>query len=61
MPCPSPGDLPDPEIEPTSLTFPALAGRFFNTLRMWVLCFLGLIFLVVVKSQVLIGLSSSYS
>ena len=25
---PSPGDLPDPEIE---LKFPALAGRFFTT------------------------------
>ena len=28
LPCPSPGDLPDPEIEPTS---PELAGRFFTT------------------------------
>ena len=27
-PFPSPGDLPDPGIEPTS---PALAGRFFTT------------------------------
>ena len=26
LPCPSPGDLPDPRIEPVS---PALAGRFF--------------------------------
>ena len=25
---PSPGDLPDPEIEPTSLVSPALVGRF---------------------------------
>ena len=25
------GDLPDPDIEPTSLTSSALAGRFFNT------------------------------
>ena len=24
LPCPSPGDLPDPGIEPTSLTSPAL-------------------------------------
>jgi len=29
--CPPPGDLPNPGIEPTSLTFPALAGRFFTT------------------------------
>ena len=28
LPFPSPGDLPDPEIEPSS---PALAGRFFTT------------------------------
>ena len=26
LPCPPPGDLPDPRIEPTSLTSPALAG-----------------------------------
>ena len=26
LPCPSPWDLPDPGIEPTSLTSPALAG-----------------------------------
>ena len=25
------GDLPDPEAEPPSLVFPALAGRFFTT------------------------------
>ena len=29
--CPRPGDLPDPSIEPLSLTSPALAGRFFTT------------------------------
>ena len=28
LPFPSPGDLPDPGIEPVS---PALAGRFFTT------------------------------
>ena len=28
---PPPGDLPNPEIEPTSLASPALAGRFFTT------------------------------
>ena len=31
LPFPSPGDLPDPGIEPESLMFPALAGRFFTT------------------------------
>ena len=29
VPCPSPGDLPDPGIESASLTSPVLAGRFF--------------------------------
>ena len=28
---PSPGDLPDPRIEPMSLASPALAGRFLTT------------------------------
>ena len=27
---PTPGDLPDPGTEPTSLASPALAGRFFT-------------------------------
>ena len=31
LPFPSPGDLPDPGIEPTSLESPALAGQFFTT------------------------------
>ena len=30
-PCPPPGDLPDPGIEPLSLTSPALAGGVFTT------------------------------
>ena len=35
LPFPSPGDLPDPGIEPMSVTFPALAGRFFTTSATW--------------------------
>ena len=31
LPFPSPGDLPDPGIEPASLMSPALAGGFFTT------------------------------
>ena len=31
LPCPPPGDLPDPGIEPMSLMSPALAGVFFTT------------------------------
>ena len=30
LPCPPPGDLPDPGIEPMSLMSPALAGEFFT-------------------------------
>ena len=34
--CPPPGDLPNPGIEPVSLTSPALAaGRFFTTSTTW--------------------------
>ena len=35
MPCPSPGDLPDPEIEPEFLMSPALAGGLFTTSASW--------------------------
>ena len=31
LPCPPPGDLPDPRTGPVSLMSPALAGRFFTT------------------------------
>ena len=33
LPFPPPGDLPNPGIEPMSLTPSALAGRFFTTKR----------------------------
>ena len=35
LPCPAPGDLPDPGVEPMSLTFLALAGGFFTTRATW--------------------------
>ena len=35
LPCTPPGDLPDPVIKPESLTFPALADRFFTTSATW--------------------------
>ena len=31
LPCPPPGNLPDPGIEPVSSASPALVGRFFTT------------------------------
>ena len=35
LPFSSPGDLPDPEIKPTSLKSRALAGGFFSTSYIW--------------------------
>ena len=35
MPCPSPEDLSDPGIKPSSLSSPALAGGFFTTCATW--------------------------
>ena len=35
LPCPPPGHLPDPETEPGSLRFPALAGKFFASSVSW--------------------------
>ena len=31
LPSPTPGNLPEPGIEPASFASPALAGRFFTT------------------------------
>ena len=33
--CPPPGDLPDPEIEPTSRESPVLVGGFFTSSATW--------------------------
>ena len=35
LPCPPPGDLPNPGMEPTSLMSPALGGGFFTTSATW--------------------------
>ena len=35
LPCPPPGDLPDPGIKPAVLKSPALAGGFFTTSANW--------------------------
>ena len=35
LPCPSPGNRPNPGIKPTALKSPALAGRFFTTGTTW--------------------------
>ena len=35
LPCPPPGDVPDPGIEPASITSLVLAGRFITTSDTW--------------------------
>ena len=40
LPCPPPGDLPNPGMEPASLMSPALAGGFFITSATWETCIL---------------------
>ena len=35
LPCPPPGDLPDPGIELMSVMSPVLAGGFFTTSATW--------------------------
>ena len=35
LPCPPPGHLPDPGIEPVSLQSPTLASGFFTTSATW--------------------------
>ena len=35
LPCPPPGDLPDPGIKPVSLACPGLARGFFTTSATW--------------------------
>ena len=35
LPCPSPGNLPNPGIKPTCLKSPAVEGRFFTTSATW--------------------------
>ena len=35
LPFPTPGDLPNPGIEPASLATPALAGGFFTNCASW--------------------------
>ena len=41
LPCPPPGDLLNPGIEPGSLTSPALAGGFFTISTTWEVFFCG--------------------
>ena len=51
LPCPPPGDLPNPGIEPTVLMSPALAGRSFNTGATWEAPYLPLLLLLLLLSR----------
>ena len=59
LPFPTPGDLPDPGIQPASLVSPALAGGFFTTAppgkpKMHsILCLLGEKYVLVTYQQLL--------
>ena len=55
LPCPPPGDLPDPGTEPTSLTSPLLAGGFFSTCATWE------VHLGIMDSYCLLPLESNYA
>ena len=46
LPCPLPGDLPDPGIKPTSPGSPALAGGFFATSATWEACLPSLLLII---------------
>ena len=51
LPCPPPGDLPDPGIKLASLLSPVLAGGFFTTSATWEAHFSVGCFLIVVMSE----------
>ena len=54
LPCPPPGNLPDPGIKPASLTSPALAGGFFTTSATWEPLFYGGCYLSHLVSSVIL-------
>ena len=41
LPCPPPGHLPNPGMDPHLLTSPALAGGLFTTSAAWEACWMG--------------------
>ena len=51
MPCPPPGDPPDPGIEPASLMSLALAGGFFTTRANWEAPLISYSLLISVQSE----------
>ena len=54
LPVPTPGDLPELEIESTSLEFPALGGRFFTTDATWLILFLIFLGIVLLFSTAIV-------
>ena len=52
LPCPTPGDLPDPGMEPVSLISPDFAGGFFITSATWEAPFLLYYFSIKTKTKI---------
>ena len=61
LPCPPPGDLPDPRIEPVSLASPALAGGFFITSTTWEATLRSILYSNNSKTPLLLSLKSQYA
>ena len=57
LPFPSPGDLPDPRMEPESLKSPVLTGRFFTIGTTWDI--IGLILCLIVLICILLNISEA--
>ena len=57
LPFPSPGDLPDPRMEPESLKSPVLTGRFFTISTTWDI--IGLILCLIVLICILLNISEA--
>ena len=57
---PSPGDLPDPGIKPSSLMSSALAGKFFTTSATWEPQYLPIFILYLFLPGVHLACISSY-
>ena len=52
LPCPPPGDLPMPGMEPASLVSPAWAGGSFTTSTTWDACASGVFFVILIQGTV---------
>ena len=61
LPCPPPGDPPNPGIEPESRASPALAGGFFITSTTWEATLRSILYSNDSKTPLLPSLNSQYA